>query len=61
MSECISKDCSGKTLEDINFCNDCLDGMLVMELHIDDLVPGLENAVESTWERITEEKRRLRK
>jgi len=42
----------------LTFCNACLFGMLEHELYIDDLVPGLENAIVPNWERIKSEKRR---
>ena len=42
----------------VHFAKNCLDGLLNHELQIDDLVPGLENAIEPTWERIKNEKRK---
>jgi len=54
--KCISNGCTRKALESIHFCNSCLNGMLEHELHIDDLIPELENAVNPVWDRIKEGK-----
>ena len=56
--KCISIKCNKKTEGVLTFCNACLSGMLWHELQIDDLVPGLENAIEPNWERIKNEKRK---
>jgi len=56
--ECISINCTNEPKAGSTFCPACLNGLLEHELHIDDLVPGLENAIEPTWERIKNEKRR---
>lgn len=61
MYECISRGCRLEPLPETKFCAVCLDGLLTKELHIDDLVPDLENAVYPVWDRITEEKKKLRK
>ena len=58
--KCKSIKCNNETAE-CTFCEDCLDGLLNHELHIDDLVPGLENSIEPTWERIKTEKRKTMK
>jgi len=50
--KCISIKCTNETEPELHFCNSCLSGMLDFELHVDDLVPGLENAIEPTWERV---------
>ena len=57
--ECKSIKCINKTERGLTFCNACLSGMLEHELSIDDLLPGLENAVEPTWERIKNEKNNM--
>ena len=50
--KCKSIKCNNWPEKGLTFCNACLSGMLEHELFIDDLVPGLENAIESNWERI---------
>jgi len=55
-AECKSIKCNNKQEEGLTFCNYCLSGMLSHELCIDDLVPGLENAIEANWERIKKQK-----
>lgn len=50
--KCTSIKCNNESELDLTFCNACLSGMLEHELHIDDLVPGLENAVHPIWDRI---------
>jgi len=57
---CISIKCTNRPEPDLTFCNYCLSGMLDFELHIDDLVPGLDNAVEPTWERVKINIRKLK-
>jgi len=59
--KCISINCTNipEIEHGLTFCNACLSGMLDFELHVDDLVPGLENAVEPTWERVKMNKRKI--
>lgn len=52
MTSCISIKCTNRPEPGATFCNACLSGMMEFELHVDDLVPGLENAIEPTWERV---------
>ena len=56
--KCISINCTNEPKTGSTFCPACLQGLLEHELHIDDLVPGLENAVHPIWDRITIEKRK---
>ena len=58
--ECISIKCKNKPAPELSFCDNCLIGMLYNKLHIDDLVPGLEDSLEPNWERIKKAKRRAR-
>ena len=46
------RNCGNKTEHDLSFCHDCLNGLLEHELHIDDIVEGLENAVHPVWDRM---------
>jgi len=46
------RNCGNKTEYDLSFCDACLNGLLEHELHIDDIVEGLENAVHPIWDRI---------
>ena len=55
------RNCGNKTEHDLSFCNDCFNGLLEHELHIDDLVPGLENAIHPIWDRIKNGKIRISK
>jgi len=56
--KCKSIKCNKQLEKELTFCPACLSGLLEHELSIDDLVPGLENAIEPNWERIKIEKRR---
>ena len=51
---CISINCTNipDVEHGLTFCDACLAGMLNSKLHVDDLVPGLENEIEPTWERV---------
>ena len=51
---CISINCTNRpdVEHGLTFCDACLAGMLISKLHVDDLVPGLENEIEPTWERV---------
>jgi len=44
--------CKNQTDNGVYFCNACLTGLLEHELHIDDIVKGLENAIHPIWDRI---------
>ena len=54
--KCRNRNCGNKTEHDLTFCEDCLTGLLEHELHIDDIVEGLENAIHPIWDRLKNKK-----
>lgn len=58
--KCKSKNCKNKIEDGLLFCNACLSDLLEHELHIDDIVLGLENAVHPIWDRIKNDKEEIK-